>query len=574
MESSFDLTSWRVDKIAVVGAGIVGVPMATLLAQARICQGTETPARVVLIQRRSSTSGWKVEAVNSGRSPIGGIEPELDRIVAEAVSQGLLSASHDYASLRDADVILVCVQTDKSGFGPDYGPLFEALDNIALQLQKRPAGKVPLIIFESTLAPTSMGSLIRERFSRYGLEEGREVLLGNSPNRVMPGHLVDRVRSSDKVVGGLDSRTPKLIRALYSKIVTTGHLHLTNSLTAEIVKTMENAYRDVRIAYSSEVARFCDKRDIDFYRVRDEVNTRVAWADETSFDGNAVPSGGLLIPTIGVGGHCLPKDGILLLWRMIEAGSDMTGSLILQSRRINDESPAEAVRQVERDFDDLAGRAVALLGGAYRFDSEDTRNSPSFVLARLLLAKGCRLVIHDPYVKPDDQNLVGMGLAGYFTREINRAVSDAEYIIFGTAHRRYLDELDRLLESAQQLRGIFDGCNLFRRSNWEGKKFRYAGIARGRKIPGNEFVDFVKDGFSAVERGFANEIQSFIHFANKCYPGDDFNRVDFDRVQRIAGTCVTGCRVVDPGPVARVRAFRRYLPQLVKCAMAVSPLTP
>jgi UDP-N-acetyl-D-mannosaminuronic acid dehydrogenase len=526
---------------------------------------------VVLIQRPSSTSGWKVEAVNSGRSPIGGIEPDLDRIVAESVSQGLLSASHDYAALRDADVILVCVQTDKSGFGPDYGPLFEALDDIALQLQKKPAGKVPLIIFESTLAPTSMGSLIKERLSRRRLEEGRDILLGNSPNRVMPGHLVDRVMSSDKVIGGLDPRTPELIRSLYSKVVTKGRLHLTNSLTAEIVKTLENAYRDVRIAYSSEVARFCDGHDLDFYRVREEVNTRVAWSDGTSFDGNAVPSGGLLIPTIGVGGHCLPKDGILLLWRMIEARSDLTASLILESRRINDESPAEAVRQAKNAFGDLAGHAIALLGAAYRFNSEDTRNSPSFALARLLLARGCRLIIHDPYVKPDDQNLVRMELAGYFTREVDRAVADAEYIIFGTAHRLYLEELDDLIHRARRLRGIFDGCNLFKRSDWEGKKIRYSGIARGRKIPGRDFTDFVKNGFRAVERGFANEIQSFIQFANDRYAGDEFNRVDFGRVQRIAGTCVTGCRVADPGPVERVDGFQGFLPRLVKCALAASP---
>jgi glycine/D-amino acid oxidase-like deaminating enzyme len=77
MKNKLDLMSWRVDKIAVVGAGIVGVPMAALLARARLCQGTETPARVVLIQRPSSTSGWKVEAVNSGRSPRCGRHPRL-----------------------------------------------------------------------------------------------------------------------------------------------------------------------------------------------------------------------------------------------------------------------------------------------------------------------------------------------------------------------------------------------------------------------------------------------------------------------------------------------------------------
>ena len=169
--------------------------MAALLAHARIREGTTTPAKVVVLQRPSPTSGWKVDAINAGRSPIGGVEPELDRVVAEAVQTGQLSATSDYATVRDADVILVCVQTDKRGFAPDYGPLFEALTGVGEHLRERPKGNMPLIIFESTLAPSSMTTVVREHFARYGLVEGRDILLGNSPNRVMPGRLVERVRS-------------------------------------------------------------------------------------------------------------------------------------------------------------------------------------------------------------------------------------------------------------------------------------------------------------------------------------------------------------------------------------------
>ena len=328
MPLSFDhhqrVASWRVLKIAVVGPGIVGMPMAALLAHARIVEGGDTPATVTVIQRDSQNSGWKVGAINSGRSPIGGVEPDLDRVVAESVAAGLLSASHDYAAARDADVILICTQTDKNGMQPDYGPLFEALDGIAAQLVQRPAGNVPLVIFESTLAPSTMATLVSDLFARHQLVEGRDVLLGNSPNRVMPGRLVERVAHSDKVVAGLHPDTPGLIARLYGRIVTRGQLHLTNSMTAEVVKTLENAYRDVRIAFAAEVARFCDAREIDFFALRDLVNTRLQQQDAASADPNVVPSGGLLVPMIGVGGHCLPKDGILLWWRALEAGLEHT----------------------------------------------------------------------------------------------------------------------------------------------------------------------------------------------------------------------------------------------------------
>ena len=152
-------------------------------------------------------------------------------------------------------------------------------------------------------------------------------------------------------------------------------------MTAEIVKTFENAYRDVRIAYAAEIVRYCDTHNINFYQVRSQVNDRLSQSDNASKDPNAIPSGGILIPTIGVGGHCLPKDGILLLWREIENGMDMSASLFLESRHINDESPGETIRLTEKYFGDISGKPVTLMGTAYRFNSEDTRNSPTLNLA-------------------------------------------------------------------------------------------------------------------------------------------------------------------------------------------------
>ncbi|MBN1597058.1 MAG: nucleotide sugar dehydrogenase, partial [Bacteroidales bacterium] len=398
--------SWKIKKIGVIGPGIVGMPMAAMLANARIKIGNDQPAKIIVVQRDSTSSGWKVNAINNGKSVIGGIEPDLNDLVKESVGAGILSATHDFSELSDADVILISVQTDKKGKGPDYGPMFGALDKLGEALKNKPPNKIPLVIFESTLAPTSMDTLMREHFSKYGLVEGKDILLGNSPNRVMPGRLVERVRDSDKLSGGLHPETPGLISKLYSHIVTNGSIFQTNSLTAEIVKTLENAYRDVRIAFSSEIVRFCDINNIDFYYVRDKVNELLSQSDNATKDPNAVPGGGLLIPMLGVGGHCLPKDGILLWWRNIEAGTDTSNSLILNSRIINDESPAYTFHQAENLFCKMKGKNVALLGVAYRFNSEDTRNSPTLVLANYLRDIGISYKMHDPYVKKNDQNLV------------------------------------------------------------------------------------------------------------------------------------------------------------------------
>jgi UDP-N-acetyl-D-mannosaminuronic acid dehydrogenase len=560
---------WHVKKIAVVGPGIVGMPMAALLAHARIREGSETPATVLVVQRASATSGWKVDAINAGKSPIGGVEPDLDRVVAESVAAGLLSATSDYAGVRDADVILVCVQTDKAGFAPDYGPLFEALGHIGEELRHRPAGNMPIIVFESTLAPSSMTTLIREHFAKYGLIEGRDILLGNSPNRVMPGRLVERVASSDKLVAGLHLVTPELVRRLYGRIVTGGTLYPTNSMTAESVKTLENAYRDVRIAYSAEVARACDEANVDFYAVRDQVNARLHQADGASADPNAVPSGGLLIPTVGVGGHCLPKDGILFWWRRIESGADTSKSLILEARHINDASPAETVRLAEQRIGSITGKSVALLGTAYRFNSEDTRNSPTLSLARLMLERGCSVRLHDPYVKPDDQNLAKFKLTALFTNDLATAVKDAEILIMCTGHRDYLGAgREAMLQAATKARALIDGCNLYHAAEIHGR-VAYTGIGRGTKAPTAELIESVYAGFRIMERGLANEVLETAEFLNERYAsGDPFNQVRFTEVQRLAGTCVTGCAIADPGLVSAPSGATAFRSTLVERALA------
>ena len=569
--SGADATHWDVRKIAVIGPGIVGMPMAALLAHAGLRLAEPNPPRVVVVQRASPTSGWKVEAINAGRSPIGGVEPALDSVVAESVAAGLLSATHDYAGLADADVVLVCVQTDKRGIEPDYGPLLEALEGVTAALQRRPAGNVPLVIFESTLAPSSMTTVVREHFARHGLLEGRDVLLGNSPNRVMPGRLVERVASADKLVAGLHPATPGLIRRLYARIVTRGELHQTNSMTAEVVKTLENAYRDVRIAYSAEVARHCDAQDVDFYAVRDAVNARLAQSDEASRDPNAVPTGGLLVPTVGVGGHCLPKDGILLWWRKLERAADTSRSLILESRRINDEAPALTADMAERAFGPVAGRRVALLGTAYRFNSEDTRNSPTLVLANELKRRGATVRLHDPYVYATDANLAKSRLTGDFTREPAEAVGEAEILIFCTAHHDYATGLETLLALAPKAVGIVDACNLYERGRIPSR-IGYRGIGRGTGAPATALLDAVEAGFRRVERGLANELHDVITFLNLEYAADGFNEVRLDDVRRLAGTCVTGCDIAEPGAVDDDALGAGFSSRLAAVAAGGSPV--
>jgi UDP-N-acetyl-D-mannosaminuronic acid dehydrogenase len=564
-----DLQSWKIEKIGVIGPGIVGMPMASLLANAQIKIGSNQPAKVVIIQRKSVNSGWKIDAINSGKSVIGGIEPELNDITRSAFEKGLLSGSSDYSALSDADVILISVQTDKKGLEPDYEPLFEALENLGNALKNKPSEKIPLIVFESTLAPTTMDTLIREHFRKFGLEEGKDILLGNSPNRVMPGRLVERIRTSDKLAGGLNPVTPELIKTLYQNIVTEGEVFQTNSLTAEIVKTLENAYRDVRIAFSAEIVRYCDENDIDFYSVREQVNSLLAQSDSANTNPNEVPSGGLLIPTLGVGGHCLPKDGILLWWRKLESENQTPLSLILESRKINNESPVLTFQQAEKAFGNIRNKKIALLGVAYRFNSEDTRNSPTLVLANYLRDNEIDYIMHDPYVKSDDQNILKYNQQDYLTQDLNKALQDAEIIILGTAHKEYLDKI-KIITSGEKLSGIMDACNIYTAGYFKNSTGIYAGIGRGSDEPDKGFVEFVYESFRAMEAGLANELNNLINFYNSNYAFDEFNKVKFADVQRLAKTCSTGCEIADPRKIDHVPTYNKFSSSLAKIAIEIS----
>ena len=564
-----NLQNWKIKKIGVIGPGIVGMPMAALLAKAKIKIGTEEPAKVVVLQRNSVNSGWKVDSINNGKSVIGGIEPELDVITREAVQYGNLSASSDFSVLSDADVILVSIQTDKneSGFEPDYGPMFGGLEKLADALQKKPADKIPLVIFESTLAPTTMDTLFREHFKKYGLEEGKDILLGNSPNRVMPGRLVERIRDADKLAGGLHPETPKLIAKLYNHIVTDAEVFQTNSLTAEIVKTLENAYRDVRIAFSTEIVRYCDENNIDFYKVRDKVNAMLSQSDKASSDPNAVPSGGLLIPMLGVGGHCLPKDGILLWWRNNQKGNDSSKSLILESRLINDASPVHTFEQAEKAFGNLRDKKIALLGVAYRFNSEDTRNSPTLVLANYLRENNVDYIMHDPYVKNDDQNLLKFKQQDHLTHDLKQTLEFADYVFICSAHKEYIDHFD-LINSQGNIKSIMDASNIFNRKQFANNPEKYAGIGKGTQEPSEEFVQFVYESFRVMEKGLGHELKGLINFYNENYAFDEYNKVKFEDVQRLAKTCSTGCEIADADPIERIPAYNNFSSILAKKGFA------
>jgi UDP-N-acetyl-D-mannosaminuronate dehydrogenase len=318
----------------------------------------------------------------------------------------------------------------------------------------------------------------------------------------------------------------------------------------------------VRLAYAAEVARYCDAQDIDFAAVRRQVNARLAAGSGTG----TVACGGLLVPTVGVGGHSLPKDGPLLWWRALERGAVPAHSLLLEARRINDESPAEVLALVERFAGRVANRSVALLGVAYRPDSDDARNSPTLALARLLQGRGARVSLHDPHVSAADVHLLRAGLGGVFHRDFGDALATAEVVVVCVAHQQYLRGGKRWLPYAQRVRSVIDACNAYRASEIASTVVRYSGVGRGFRRPSGALIDAVAAGLQAVMRGVGREAEMLVAELNERYAPDAFSRVDFAMVRRLAACCVSQCDVtpMEPESVPVVDGFRS---RLVACAL-------
>lgn len=560
----------RPNKIAVIGPGTIGMPMAALLATSMGTDGSPPP-RVVVVQRPSASSGWKVKAINAGRSPLGGYEPELERLIAEAVGKGTLWATHDPDACADSDVILVSVQTDRIGLAPDYDALLGALGSITSALQSPRAGKhKPLVVIESAIAPSTMLTVVRQFFADRGLIDGKDILLANSPNRAMCGRLVDSIRRSDKLVAGLRPEAPVLLASIYRRILTRGKTIVTNSLAAETANAVENAFRDVRIAFSVEIARHCDRIGVDYRTLRDHVNDLLDWSDNVSWNPTAVPTGALLLPTVGVGGQALPRDGVLLWWRALEAGEPSRNSLVLSARSINEGSPAGVVLKARVEYGALGGRRATILGVGYRPDSAGTRNSPSLVLASLLRDAGAELVIHDPLVHMSDANLDRLGLLEEFTPDLDCALSHGGIVFAATGHTSYLTLAERLRNSPG-VEGVVDGCNLFHASEFDGSRVRYSGIGQGRRAPNAALVRSVATMYRAMARGVSNEVESLVRFLNSRYADGGFNNLEASEVRRLAGTNWCECRLESSGDIRSVSEHEGFTSGLSQLALDAAP---
>ncbi|WP_458108808.1 UDP-N-acetyl-D-mannosamine dehydrogenase [Arthrobacter sp. R3-55] len=365
-----------IETAAVIGLGYIGLPTAAILATNGI--------NVIGVDVNQST----VDAVNRGEVPF--VEPDLGVHVAGAVSQGHLKATLDTPA---AQAYIVAVPTPfRDDRSADLSFIEAAARGIAPQLQ---GGE--LIILESTSPPRATRHLaeylldLRPDLSLDGAGGSPVIHVAHCPERVLPGRVMIELVTNDRIVGGLTPEAASLARDLYA-VFCKGEILMTDDVTAEMAKLVENSYRDVNIAFANELSVISSKLDIDVWEL-----IRLA---------NHHPRVNILNPGPGVGGHCIAVDP----WFIVSA-APTESRLIKTAREVNDAKPGWVVSEVMAAVEALDhGAEVAVLGLAFKANIDDLRESPAIEIAVDLASKltGNKINIAEPHVQVLPTRLQGL----------------------------------------------------------------------------------------------------------------------------------------------------------------------
>ncbi|WP_341394775.1 UDP-N-acetyl-D-mannosamine dehydrogenase [Arthrobacter sp. G119Y2] len=390
----------EISTVAVVGLGYIGLPTAAILAGKGL--------KVVGVDVNPST----VEAVNEGRVPF--VEPDLAVHVAGAVSQGFLQAQDE---MPEADAYIVAVPTpfqeDKTA---DLIYVEQAARNIAARI--RPGN---LVILESTSPPGTtrrMADVILELRPDLAADAngGKEaVLFAHCPERVLPGRIMIELVTNDRIIGGLTPEAASTAAGLYSTFCQ-GSIHLTDAATAEMAKLVENAYRDVNIAFANELSVISDNLGIDVWNLIELANHH--------------PRVNILQPGPGVGGHCIAVDP----WFIVSADPE-NSRLIRTAREVNDAKPGHVVAEVKSAVDGIDAPVIATLGLAFKANIDDTRESPAVEIVRRLAVENpdARIVVGRSFLGttlPDELS----PLPNVETMVIDDAVATADAVVLLVDH--------------------------------------------------------------------------------------------------------------------------------------------
>ena len=400
-------------QIAVLGLGYVGLPLATVFAQAGLTvMGIDPDDR-------------KTKSINEGKSYISDVPTDQ---VAKLVKTGKLKATTDFSFLKEVDAVSICVPTPLRKTGdPDLSYILSVTDELSKYIH---SGMV--VVLESTTYPGTTREILLPKLSNGGvnLKVGEDFFLAFSPERVDPGREDWTTVNTPKVIGGITNDCTEVAVAWYRQAIQTV-IPVSSTEVAEMAKLLENTFRMINIGMVNELALMCDRLKIDVWEVIEAAATK--------------PFGFMkFLPGPGLGGHCIPIDPLYLSWKL--RSLNYTARFIELASEINTFMPRYVVGKVQDALNwqkkPINGSQILVLGVAYKADIDDLRESPALDVINLLMEKGAQVDYHDPYIPHIDED--GLNLSS--VEDLFSSIRQADCVVIITNHKVY--DYDQILREA------------------------------------------------------------------------------------------------------------------------------
>ncbi|KKG56893.1 nucleotide sugar dehydrogenase [Methanosarcina mazei] len=414
-------------KICVLGQGYIGLPTALLFANnGHEVVGIDVNKRVV-------------DTLKAGKMPFEekGFQELLDGAIAR-------KAFRAESLVEEADAFLVAVPTpfDSEMRMADLKYVVSACEMIVPHLRKG-----NLVIIESTIPPNTCDKQIKQILEKSTLKMCEDFYVSHCPERAIPGNTLHEMVYNDRVIGGVNEKSTQFTADLYSSFVK-GNLHLTTSTTAEMIKLMENTFRDVNIALANEFAQIADDYGIDVWKAIEIANKH--------------PRVNILKPGPGVGGHCIAIDP----WFLTENANN--SSLIMMSRQINDSMPQYVLKMVKEMLAGIENPTITVFGVAYKGDIADTRATPAKKFIKLAEKEGFKVKIYDPFVKEWSYPILGL----------EEAVEGSDCIVVLTDHSEFREMDPREFCGKMSYLNLIDTRNVINFELWEQVGYNMAQLGK------------------------------------------------------------------------------------------------
>lgn len=415
--------------VVVLGLGYIGLPTAAMLANAgHSVAGVDVDERLL-------------RDIRSGCGHIA--EIDVRALAVASLSRGALTVTS--SAPYGADAYIICVPTPTREHKPDLRYVEQACATVAARVKDG-----ALIILESTVPPGTVENVVLNALETAGKPADR-VYVAHCPERVIPGQTLNELQHNARVIGGRRTIDAEYALDLYASFCQ-GELCVTDCRTAELVKVVENTFRDVNLAFANELALVAEALNVDAWEV-----IRLA---------NKHPRVNVLSPGPGVGGHCIPVDP-----HFLSAANPFITELIQTARRVNERMPHVVVRMLDETLGTSRIRAnVSLLGAAYKADIDDTRESPTSALLPLLQERGYHVRVYDPLAR---------NFAHPLSPSIDEAVLDCDAVVLVTNHRIFCDIDPAMIAPLMRRKNLVDTRNVLDHGAWAAAGFsvRTLGIA-------------------------------------------------------------------------------------------------